>query len=62
MESAHQFSSNPDCNNVADVPSFILRTALKESHLFLNGARLMCNDSTIGLRKLCQLSRICQCE
>ena len=28
MESAHQFSSSPDCNNTADVPSFTLRTAL----------------------------------
>ena len=28
MESAHHFSSRPDCNNTADVPSFTLRTAL----------------------------------
>ena len=28
MESAHQFSSGPDCNNTAAVPSFTLRTAL----------------------------------
>ena len=28
MESAHHFSSRPDCNNTADVPSLILRTAL----------------------------------
>ena len=28
MESAHQFSSGPDWNNTADVPSFTLRTAL----------------------------------
>ena len=28
MESANQFSSRPDCNNTADVPSFTLRTAL----------------------------------
>ena len=28
MESAHQFSSRPDCNNTAEVPSFTLRTAL----------------------------------
>ena len=28
MESAHHFSSRPDCNNTADVPSSILRTAL----------------------------------
>ena len=27
MESAHHFSSRPDCNNTADVPSFTLRTA-----------------------------------
>ena len=27
MESAHQFSSRPDCNSIADVPSFTLRTA-----------------------------------
>ena len=26
--SAHHFSSRPDCNNTADVPSFTLRTAL----------------------------------
>ena len=28
MEAAHRFSSRPDCNNTADVPSFTLRTAL----------------------------------
>ena len=28
MESAHQFSSRPDCNNTAEVPSFTLRTTL----------------------------------
>ena len=28
MESAHQFSFRPDCNNTAEVPSFTLRTAL----------------------------------
>ena len=28
MESAHHFSSRPDCNNTAGVPSFTLRTAL----------------------------------
>ena len=28
MESAHHFSSRPDCSNTADVPSFTLRTAL----------------------------------
>ena len=28
MESAHHFSSNPDCNNTAEVPSLIIRTAL----------------------------------
>ena len=28
MESAHQFSSRPDCNNTAEVPSFTLRTVL----------------------------------
>ena len=27
MESAHQFSSRPDCNNTAEVPSFTLRFA-----------------------------------
>ena len=27
MEFAHYFSSRPDCNNTADVPSFTLRTA-----------------------------------
>ena len=28
MESAHHFSSRPDCNSTEDVPSFTLRTAL----------------------------------
>ena len=28
MESAHHFSSRPDCNNTAEVPSFALRAAL----------------------------------
>ena len=28
VESAHQFSFRPDCNNTAEVPSFTLRTAL----------------------------------
>ena len=28
MDSAHHFSYRPDCNSTADVPSFILRTAL----------------------------------
>ena len=27
MESAHHFSSKPDCNSAADVPSVTLRTA-----------------------------------
>ena len=31
MESAHHFSSKPDCSSTADVPSFILRTALFSS-------------------------------
>ena len=29
MESAHHFSSRPDCNRTADVPYLILRTALE---------------------------------
>ena len=28
IESAHQLSFRPDCNNTAEVPSFTLRTAL----------------------------------
>ena len=28
MESAHQLSFRPDCNNTAEVPSFTLRDAL----------------------------------
>ena len=28
MESAHHLSSRPDCNNTAEVPSLVLRTAL----------------------------------
>ena len=34
----------------------------QQSHLFLNGEELMCNDSTIDLHRLCQISRNCQCK
>ena len=34
MESAHQFSSRPDCNNTAEEPSFTLRTVLSAIPFF----------------------------
>ena len=37
MESAHHFSSKPDCNNTADVPSFNLRTALSPMPFLSDG-------------------------
>ena len=52
MESAHHFSFRPDCNNTADVPFLILRTALlsRQSHSFP-----ICV-------KLCQIPKNCQCK
>ena len=35
MESVNQFSSRPDCNNTAVIPSFTLRTALSVIRFFL---------------------------
>ena len=62
MESAHHFSSRPDCNNTADVPSFTLGTALLQSHLFLICVVLTYNDSRKDLHKLCQIPGNCQCN
>ena len=46
----------PTLNNIADVPSFILRTALSQQTLqFLNDEGLMCTDSTLSLHRLCQI-------
>ena len=44
MESAHHFSSRPDCNNAADVPSFTLRTALSAIPFVSN----LCGVDVIG--------------
>ena len=34
----------------------------QQSHLFLNDEGLMCNDSTLGLHRLCQVPGNCQCK
>ena len=39
MESAHHFSSKPDCNSPAEVPSLILRTALSTIPFCLGAVR-----------------------
>ena len=63
MESAHHFSSRPDCNSTADVPSLILRTALiTNRHSFPICVVLTYNDSKFILHKLCQIPRNCQCK
>ena len=53
MESAHHFSSRPDCNSTAQVPSFILRTSLSaiKSHSFPIGEVLTYNDFTKDLHR-----------
>ena len=49
IESAHQLSSRPDCNNTADVPSFTLRTAKFQG--------IVCKDDFRLFRRLEKLSQ-----
>ena len=58
----HHFSSRPDCNSTAEVPSWILHTASQRPHLFLTGEVLTYNDSKMNLHKLCQILCKCQCK
>ena len=59
MESVHHFSSKPDCNNTADDPSFILRTALSEMPFVSDRWRV---DSVISLHRICQIPMGSQCK
>ena len=53
------FSSRPDRNSTAGVPSPFLRNALSAIPLVSNV--LTYNDSRKGLRKICQIQETCQC-
>ena len=55
MESTHQFSSRPDCNNTAEVPSLLCALLSQQSHLFPICLVLTYNDSRKDLHKLCQI-------
>ena len=52
MESAHHYSSEPDCNSTAEVPSLILRTAPSAMQLSRNGEALMYIGSKMTLHTL----------
>ena len=56
-----QFSSRPDCNNTADVPSLNLCTALP-AVTFVSDEGSTYNDPTRDLHMPCQLPRNCQCK
>ena len=61
MESAHHFSSTPDCNSTADVTSFTLRTALsqvnsKQTDKFQGIVSVNDFRIPIGLQELLQVS------
>ena len=58
MESAHHFSSEPDCNSTAEVPSFSV-PLFQLFHACRNGVVLMYKDSKTTLHKLCQTPRSC---
>ena len=62
MESAHQFSFRPDCNNTAEVSSFTLRTALSAIPFVSDLCGVDVHDSRRDLHKLCQIPRNCQCK
>ena len=46
MESAHHFSSRPDCNNTTDVPSLLCVLLFQQAHLFPICVVSTYNDST----------------
>ena len=60
LEPAHPFSSKPDCNSTAEVPSLILRTA-QRYHLSRIDEVLRFDDSMIDLHKICQIPKKCEC-
>ena len=60
IESAHHFSSRPDCNNTAEVHSFTLRTALSAVPFVSICVVSTYNDSRKDLHKLCQIPKNCQ--
>ena len=63
MESAYQFSSRPDCNNTAEVPSFSLRTAL--SAIPIRFWSVWCRRTMIPGRIFTGFAKfqgICQCK
>ena len=62
MESAHQFSSRPDCNNKAEVPPLLCALLFRQSHLFLIYVVPTYNDSRKDLHKLCRIVRNSQCK
>ena len=62
MESAHHFSSRPDCNNNADVLLSLCALLFLQSHYCLICVALTYNDSRIIPRKTCQIPRHCQCK
>ena len=49
MESDHHFSSNPDCNNTDDVPSFLVVQLVLQFRLFLSDEVWKSDDSMIIL-------------
>ena len=61
-ESARHFSSKPDCNNTADVPSFIFCVPLFQK---IHSSRIdkvsKFDDSMINLHRICQIPMTCQC-
>ena len=59
IESAHQFSSRPSCNNTAEVPSFCALLS-QQFHLFLICVVSTYNDSRRNLHRLCRIPRNCQ--
>ena len=63
MESAHHFSSRPDCNNSPHVPSLILRTDLP-AITFVSDLCVVStyNDSRKDLHRLCQIPKNCRCK
>ena len=63
MESPHHFSSKSDCNGTAVAPFFSCCVRLfQQSHLFLNGEVLTCNDVKKSFHNICQILGNCQCK
>ena len=59
MESAHHFSSSPDCSNTADVPSFTRERLFQPCHLSRIDKELKCGESMKNLHMLSQIPSSC---